>query len=257
MSELKRTPLRDFHAAHGGRLVDFAGWEMPVQYKSILEEHKAVRRAARRAGSKAAAVVTATVPSGEAITVTVRFTTAALTEPFDDADQVLAARKSEADAFYADTAAADLTADERLVQRQALAGLLWCKQYYHYSVRRWLTGDPGQPPPPAERLTGRNHDWQHFAFADVILMPDAWEYPWFAAWDLAFHCAALAHVDPAFAKSQLILLCREWAQHPDGQLPAYEWAFSDVNPPVHAWAAWQVYALDGGWDVDFLIRITK
>ena len=209
-------------------------------------------------GSKAAAVVAATVPPGETITVTVRFGTTDLERPFDDADDVLAARRREADEFYAALARPDLTDDERLVQRQALAGLLWCKQYYHYSVRRWLQGDPGEPAPPPERWQGRNVDWQHFTVADVICMPDAWEYPWFAAWDLAFHAVTMALVDPDFAKQQVLALMTSTTQHPHGQIPAYEWSFGDVNPPVHAWAAWQVYQLDkrrrGTPDTSFLAR---
>ena len=133
------------------------------------------------------------------------------------------------------------------IARRAFAGLLWGKQLYRYSVEEWLDGDPAEPSrrrtrgPPAAATPS----WRHLALADVISMPDEWEYPWFAAWDLAFHCVALAHIDPDFAKEQLLLLCREWAMHPNGQLPAYEWAFGDVNPPVHAWAAWQVYLIDG------------
>ena len=207
-------------------------------------------------GSKAAAVVTSVVEPGASITVMVRFAPTHLESPFDDADEVLQRRRAEADEFYADVAAADLTDDERLVQRQALAGLLWCKQYYHYSVRRWLTGDPGQPTPPAERWNGRNSDWQHFTFADVILMPDAWEYSWFAAWDLAFHCVTMALIDPEYAKQQVLILLTSTTQHPHGQIPAYEWSFGDTNPPVHAWAAWQVYQLDrsrtGVGDFSFL-----
>ena len=128
--------------------------------------------------------------------------------------------------------------------RQALGGLLWSKQFYHYDVNRWLKGDPAQPEPPAERAKGRNHEWRHLYNADVISMPDKWEYPWYAAWDLAFHCVALAIVDSDFAKEQLLLMTREWYMHPNGQLPAYEWAFGDVNPPVHAWAAWRVYKVE-------------
>ena len=128
--------------------------------------------------------------------------------------------------------------------RQAFAGLLWSKQFYHYVVRDWLDGDPAQPPPPAERRDGRNSEWTHLYNADVISMPDKWEYPWYAAWDLAFHCVPLALVDPEFAKEQLVLMLREWYMHPNGQLPAYEWAFGDVNPPVHAWAAWRVYKIE-------------
>ena len=143
--------------------------------------------------------------------------------------------------------------------RQALGGLLWTKQFYHYDVRRWLEGDPTQPPPPPERRRGRNREWTHLYNSDVISMPDKWEYPWYAAWDLAFHCLPLALVDPDFAKEQLVLLLREWYMHPNGQLPAYEWAFSDVNPPVHAWAAWRVYKIDkrlrGTADRTFLERV--
>ncbi len=195
-------------------------------------------------GSKAAAHVSTTLQSGETFTVTVRFAESYSDDPFERADDVLAARKREADEFYAAVAAPDLTDDERLVQRQALAGLLWCKQYYNYSVRRWLKGDPGQPAPPDQRWTGRNTDWQHFAVSEIILMPDAWEYPWFAAWDLAFHCVTMALVDPDFAKTQIQVLQKSTAQHPHGQIPAYEWKFGDTNPPLHAWAAWQIYQLD-------------
>ncbi len=139
--------------------------------------------------------------------------------------------------------------------RQAFGGMLWSKQLFYYDVARWLDGDPAQPAPPEQRKTGRNSDWRSFDAFDIMSMPDKWEYPWFAAWDLAFHCVALAHVDPAFAKYQLILLCREWFQHPNGALPAYEWDFGDVNPPVQAWAALEVFAVDGGRDIDFLSRV--
>ena len=139
--------------------------------------------------------------------------------------------------------------------RQAFAGMLWSKQLYNYDVSRWLDGDPAQPPPPPGRRGGRNSRWRNFDSFDIMSMPDKWEYPWFAAWDLAFHCVTLAHVDPAFAKYQLILLCREWFQHPNGALPAYEWDFGDVNPPVQAWAALEVFAIDGGRDFDFLSRV--
>ena len=135
-------------------------------------------------------------------------------------------------------------ADAQNVMRQALRGMLWSKQFYHYVVKQWLEGDPGNPPPPPERRNGRNHEWPHLYNADVISMPDKWEYPWYAAWDLAFHCIPLALVDSDFAKEQLVLMLREWYMHPNGQIPAYEWAFGDVNPPVHAWAAWRVYKID-------------
>ncbi len=168
---------------------------------------------------------------------------------------IVAQRLAEADEFYADLTPAGASADEHMVMRQAFAGMLWCKQLYYYDVGRWLDGDPAQPAPPAERLTGRNSRWRSFDAFDIMSMPDKWEYPWFAAWDLSFHCVALAHVDAAFAKYQLILLCREWFQHPGGALPAYEWDFGDVNPPVQAWAALEVFAVDGCQDIDFLSRI--
>ena len=170
-------------------------------------------------------------------------------------DRVVARRRGEADEFYDELTPRDASADEAMVMRQAFAGLLWSKQLYSYDVARWLDGDPGQPAPPPERLTGRNSRWRNFDAFDIMSMPDKWEYPWFAAWDLAFHCVALAHVDPAFAKYQLILLCREWFQHPSGTLPAYEWNFSDVNPPVQAWAALEVFAVDEGRDLEFLSRV--
>jgi len=172
-----------------------------------------------------------------------------------DFDALMEQREREADEFYAELTPPAASPDEALVLRQALAGMLWSKQFYHYDVLRWLEGDPDEPPPPAQRRTGRNSDWTHLNNLDVISMPDTWEYPWYAAWDLAFHCIALAHVDAEFAKSQLIFLCREWYMHPSGQLPAYEWSFGDVNPPVHAWAALQVFEIDGGRDVEFLERI--
>jgi len=174
-------------------------------------------------------------------------------------DASLAERVREADEFYRPLADSDASDDERRVQRQAFAGLLWSKQFYHYDVRRWLLGDPGQPTPPASRWAGRNHAWQHLNNHDVISMPDTWEYPWYAAWDLAFHTIPLALIDSDFAKRQLVLLLREWYMHPNGQLPAYEWAFSDVNPPVHAWAALRVYQIErritGRGDDAFLERV--
>jgi len=169
--------------------------------------------------------------------------------------EVMKVREAEADLFYQTLTQAHLPADDANVMRQAMAGMLWSKQYYHYEVQRWLEGDPAGPPPPEGRLEGRNTEWVHLDNRDVISMPDKWEYPWYAAWDLGFHCLPLAHLDPEFAKSQLILLCREWFMHPNGQLPAYEWAFGDVNPPVHAWAALRVFEIDGNRDFDFLERI--
>ncbi len=171
---------------------------------------------------------------------------------------VVADRLAEADAFFAARIPGGLGPDARDVVRQAYAGLAWNKQFYHYVVQEWLDGDPAQPPPPPQRLTGRNHDWTHVFNRDVISMPDSWEYPWYAAWDLAFHTLPISRVDPAFAKGQLVLLLREWYMHPNGQIPAYEFAFSDVNPPVHAWAAWRVYKITGprgGRDRLFLERV--
>jgi hypothetical protein len=159
-------------------------------------------------------------------------------------DALFAHRQKEADEFYAERLPKRLSDDARSVMRQAYAGMLWCKQFYHYDVRRWLEGDPSEPTPPKERLHGRNKEWAHLYNEDILSMPDNWEYPWYAAWDLAFHCIPLAIVDSDFAKDQLILLLREWYMHPNGQLPAYEWALGDVNPPVHAWAAWRVYKID-------------
>ncbi|HEV7510847.1 MAG TPA: hypothetical protein VGO27_04070 [Candidatus Acidoferrum sp.] len=159
-------------------------------------------------------------------------------------DRLFDLRQKEADDFYASRVPKDISEDARSVMRQALSGMMWSKQFYHYDVLSWLTGDPGQPPPPEERWNGRNKDWTQLYNDDIVSMPDKWEYPWYAAWDLAFHCVSLAIIDPDFAKDQLVLLLREWYMNPNGQLPAYEWAFSDVNPPVHAWAAWRVYKIE-------------
>jgi mannosylglycerate hydrolase MGH1-like protein/glycosyl hydrolase family 63 len=159
-------------------------------------------------------------------------------------DRLFDLRQKEADDFYASRVPKDISEDARSVMRQALSGMMWSKQFYHYDVLTWLTGDPTQPPPPEERWNGRNKDWTQLYNDDIVSMPDKWEYPWYAAWDLAFHCVSLAIIDPDFAKDQLVLLLREWYMNPNGQLPAYEWAFSDVNPPVHAWAAWRVYKIE-------------
>jgi len=206
-------------------------------------------------GTKAAFHHTLTVGAGQSATIELRLRATDQPGLGDDFAQVMAAREQEADAFYAELTPASASPDEALILRQAFAGMLWSKQFFHFDVRRWLAGDPAYPPPPPERLSGRNHEWTHLNNRDVISMPDKWEYPWYAAWDLAFHCVALAHVDPEFAKSQLILLCREWYVHPNGQLPAYEWNFSDVNPPVQAWAALRVHEIAGDDDFDFLARV--
>jgi hypothetical protein len=169
--------------------------------------------------------------------------------------KVMAQRRAEADAFFGELIPAEVPEPERAVVRQAIAGLMWGKQFYHLDVERWLTGDPAAPAPPDGHRYGRNTHWWHMNSFDVLSMPDPWEYPWYAAWDLAFHCVTIARVDPGFAKQQLLLLLRDWYLHPNGQIPAYEWAFGDVNPPVHAWAALRVFEIDGGTDHDFLARI--
>jgi hypothetical protein len=214
-----------------------------------------------RTGTKAAARYRLAVPAGGEHVVRLRLSShvngASAFGPAFDA--LFAMRIREADEFYRPLAPTEVSDDERAIQRQAFAGLLWNKQFYHYDVERWLTGDPGQPPPPPERWRGRNRNWTHLNNHDVISMPDTWEYPWYASWDLAFHAIALALIDPDFAKDQLVLLLREWYMHPNGQLPAYEWAFGDVNPPVHAWAAMRVYQIErrirGIGDVEFLERV--
>lgn len=205
-------------------------------------------------GSKGSMWFTLDLEPGESAQVRVRLAPTA--RPVDDEfDQILDTRKHEADEFHNAIVSDDISNDRRAITRQALAGLLFSKQWYHFDVDQWLDGDPVSDPPPDSRLYGRNARWRHLNNADVIAMPDTWEYPWYAAWDTAFHCLPLTLVDPTFAKDQLILLGREWYQHPNGQLPAYEWSFSDVNPPVHAWAALRVFELDGGWDTHFLERV--
>jgi hypothetical protein len=211
-------------------------------------------------GTKAAAHYTLRIAPGATETITLRLTNSEVAEPFRDAEQVLSMRQAEADAFYnSQFGAESMSEDERRVQRQAFAGMLWSKQFYYYEVEEWLDGDPSGPQPPGGRKHGRNSDWRHLHNADVISMPDKWEYPWYAAWDLAFHCIPLAMVDADFAKRQILLMLREWYMHPNGQIPAYEWAFGDVNPPVHAWAAWRVYKIDkrinGVADHMFLERV--
>ncbi len=212
-----------------------------------------------RTGTKAGCHYRMQVGAGEEAVVNLRLSSGESAFPFVGFERIFAQRVKEADEFYADLQKEIPGPDERNIQRQALAGMLWSKQYYHYNVSRWLKGDPAQPPPPAERLTGRNHEWTHLDNADIISMPDKWEYPWYAVWDLAFHAIPLAMVDPEFAKNQLLVMTREWYMHPNGQLPAYEWSLSDVNPPVHAWAAWRVYKIDGRMtgkpDTGFLERI--
>ncbi|MGO4882741.1 MAG: MGH1-like glycoside hydrolase domain-containing protein [Bryobacteraceae bacterium] len=208
-------------------------------------------------GTKAGALYRVTLEAGAAATIHLRLAAEDAAGPFN-ADQVFAARQAEADEFYAAWLSEGYTEESRRIARQAFAGLLWSKQFFHYGVAQWLEGDPAQPPPPPGREYGRNRDWKHLYNRDVISMPDNWEYPWYAAWDLAFHMIPFARLDPHFAKEQLILLLREWYMHPNGQIPAYEFAFSDVNPPVHAWACWRVYKMTGprgGRDRIFLGRV--
>jgi hypothetical protein len=210
-------------------------------------------------GSKLAGHAQAIVAPGQSFTVEVRFTAEPLDDPFADFAAILARRSAEADEYYNAVHPAQLTADERLVQRQAFAGLLWSKQFFNYDVYRWLSGDPTEPPPPEERWQGRNYAWKHLSNDDVILMPDTWEYPWYASWDLAFHCVTLSRIDPDFAKKQLLHMGYEWYQHGNGQYPAYEWNFDDVNPPVAARAALVVYRHDqkqkGQGDYEFLAEM--
>jgi hypothetical protein len=217
----------------------------------------------KQEGTKASACYERTIPAGGAVVIRLRLTggggNGRSLAMFDDFDQIFAERQREADEFYQALQPANLDPDLANIQRQAFAGMLWSKQFYYYDVDQWLRGDPAQPPPPAERRHARNCEWRHLNNADVISMPDKWEYPWYAAWDLAFHCIPLALVDSQFAKDQLVLILREWYQHPNGQIPAYEWNFGDVNPPVIGWAAWRIYQLDkemhGKPDTPFLERV--
>jgi len=208
--------------------------------------HDAVNPAGE--GTKAAAYYALEVPARGEVTVRLRLAAEAdmPRAPFGRTfDATFAARLREADEFYEERTPPAATEEERRVLRQGYAGLLWTKQFYYYVVKEWLEGDPAHPPPPASRRWGRNRDWGHLFNRDVISMPDKWEYPWYAAWDLAFHMVPFARIDPDFAKHQLLLLLREWYMHPNGQIPAYEFAYGDVNPPVHAWACWRVYKMTG------------
>ncbi len=211
-------------------------------------------------GTKAGVHYHVSISPGENVIIKLRLTNRTFKKPFQNFDALFQKRIQEADEFYAKIQAPVKDDDARSVQRQAFAGMLWSKQFYHFDVSRWLKGDPAQPTPPQERLNGRNHEWEHLCNADIISMPDTWEYPWYAAWDLAFHCIPLAMIDSDFAKEQLTLLTRESYMHPNGQFPAYEWSFGDVNPPVHAWATWRVYKIDkkqnnNEGDLAFLERV--
>jgi hypothetical protein len=220
----------------------------------IHSDEKAVNKNAQ--GTKVAANYELNIKAGQSEVIKLRLEAKNNQKPFEDFDHLFATAMEEADEFYLAVQKDIQSVDEKLVQRQAFAGMLWSKQFFYYDVEQWSNGDPAQIPPPLERKHGRNHEWLHLNNADIISMPDKWEYPWYAAWDLAFHCIPFSLVDSSFAKQQLLLLTREWYMHPNGQLPAYEWAFGDVNPPVHAWATWRVYKIDqknnGKGDVQFL-----
>jgi hypothetical protein len=213
----------------------------------------------QKKGTKAAFNHDITVPAGQSFTIRLRLTANAKSG-FDDFDTLFSARITETDTFYKGIQNQQADADKIMIQRQAFAGMLWSKQFYHYNIHQWVNGDPAEPAPPAERLNGRNVQWQHLNTRDIISMPDKWEYPWFAAWDLAFHSLVLSSIDMDFAKNQLMLLVRDWYMHPNGQLPAYEWEFGDANPPVHGMAAWKIYLKDkaankGKGDTYFLERM--
>ncbi|MBV8388905.1 MAG: glucosidase [Mucilaginibacter sp.] len=213
----------------------------------------------QNAGTKAAINYNITIPAKRSAIIRLRLTQDAR-NAFEDFDNIFKNRQAEADEFYNTLQQHSSDTDHGMIQRQAFAGMMWSKQYYHYDIHNWLNGDPKEPIPPAERLTGRNNRWQHLNTRAIISMPDKWEYPWFASWDLAFHCLPLANIDMAFAKRQLLLLTRDWYMHPNGQLPAYEWDFGDANPPVHAMVTWTIYKQDkeangGKGDLRFLERI--
>ncbi|PKO10438.1 MAG: glucosidase [Chloroflexi bacterium HGW-Chloroflexi-2] len=212
-----------------------------------------------KSGTKVAAYFHKVIESGQSYSIQLRLSKKIHSKPFNQFDDLFSRRISEANEFYAAIQPKDFSEDMASIQRQAFAGMLWNKQLYYYDVEQWLQGDPGTPTPPERRKQGRNHQWAHLTNFDIISMPDKWEYPWYAAWDLAFHTIPLAVIDSDFAKRQLVLMAREWYMHPNGQLPAYEWALGDVNPPVHAWAVWKVYEIDakarGKPDREFLERV--
>jgi hypothetical protein len=253
-SSTAHDPLFCDNVSNDGRL--FGQPSASAFPKDAINDHVVAGSASvnpARTGTKAALHHTVTLEPGEEATIQLRLGRPGRAQVATAA--LLAQRRSEADAFFAAVLPAGLRPEEATVAREAFAGLCWSKQFFHFDVGHWIDGDPGQPPPPPGRGLVRNGAWRHLRNADVILMPEKWEYPWYAAWDLAFHCVAYAHLDPGFAKDQLILFGREWYMHPSGQLPAYEWSFDDVNPPVHAWAARRVFEIDGSTDVAFLERV--
>ena len=247
--EGKATPLFTENETNSARIHNYANGQQFV--KDAFHEYVVHGRNdavnPQNIGTKFAAHYLLEIEPGKSEVVRLRLsaTDEAPLDPFAGFEEVFALRMKEADEFYAAVIPSEIDAEAKKVARQGYAGLLWSKQFYHYSIREWLSGDAAQPPPPAERQFGRNRDWTHFFTRDVISMPDKWEYPWFAAWDLAFHMIPFSKIDPDFAKKQLMLFLREWYMHPNGQIPAYEFAFGDVNPPVHAWAAWRVYKMTG------------
>ncbi|MEO5803974.1 MAG: glucosidase [Verrucomicrobiota bacterium] len=222
---------------------DAQGFFKDAFHEYIIGGNKAAVNSQKH-GTKVAAHRVLSIPARGSTSVRLRLVKSTVAKPFADFDKIFDERRREADEFYGELQKDIHDKDSRNVQRQAFAGMIWSKQFFYYDVPEWINGDAGQVPPPRERRHGRNSDWKHLNNADIISMPDKWEYPWYAAWDLAFHCIPLAQVDSEFAKHQLLLLTREWYMHPNGQLPAYEWAFGDVNPPVHAWATWRVFQMD-------------
>lgn len=238
---------------------DVKGYFKDAFHEVVVEGNSQAINPAER-GTKACGHYIFDIPAGDQVEVRLRLSRKPNQQSFSDFDQIFKTRQNEADEFYGNLQVDLPDAESRLIQRQALAGMIWSKQFYYYDIPQWLNGDPDQPAPPAERKLGRNKNWKHLNNADIISMPDKWEYPWYASWDLAFHCVTLAMIDPVFAKSQILLMTRVWYSHPNGQIPAYEWSFDDVNPPVHAWAAWEIYkaerkANDGAGDLDFLERV--
>ncbi len=233
-----------------------------VRTASTITSFRAIKNTSIRIrlAQKPPARYVRTVPAGESVTIRLRFSQDThKSQPFADYDAIFDQRVREADDFY-DQLQANVTDPElRIIQRQAYAGMLWNKQFYYYNVNEWLKGDPKMPTPFHGRAYQRNSGWRHMYTANILSMPDKWEYPWFAAWDLAFHTLTLARLDPHFAKRQLAVILREYYMHPNGQIPAYEWNFGDVNPPVHAWATWKVYEIDrdmnGKGDINFLERV--
>ena len=231
---------------NAARFINFANGNPYVKdafHRYLISGEKEAINPARQ-GTKAAALYRGDIAPGQPRVLRLRLANQRLSSAFKEFEEIFEKRRAEADEFYAAIQNPRLSTDEKRVQRQALAGMLWSKQFYYYNIEQWIHGDPAMQPLPESRPGGRNHQWEHLNNFDILSMPDKWEYPWYAAWDLAFHCLPFALVDTDFAKRQLDLMAREWYMHPNGQLPAYEWKFGDVNPPVHAWAAWRVYKID-------------